>query len=152
MRFCKALVALAIFSLFAAPFAAHAAPTVSFKAPADGQTVSGSLRQSGACEVAGSSINTSASVGSKTAAPYQCDIDTANFADGSCTLMAVATDKVGATSSTQRPPTIERTSTPVAASDIIARASRANSARAPTHSLQQTRLQTAAGIGPRRRR
>jgi hypothetical protein len=66
--------------------------------------------------------------------------------------MAVATDKVGATSSTQRPPTIERTSTPVAASDIIARASCANSARAPTHSLQQTRLQTAAGIGPRRRR
>ena len=96
MRFCKALVALAIFSLFAAPFAAHAAPTVSFKAPADSQA----LRQSRACEVAGSSINTSASVGSKTAAPYQCDIDTANFADGSCTLMAVATDKVGATSST----------------------------------------------------
>lgn len=51
MRFCKASVAWAIFSLLAAPFAAHAAPTVFFNAPVDGQTISGILRYSSACEV-----------------------------------------------------------------------------------------------------
>jgi hypothetical protein len=67
--------------------------------------------------------STSASVGSKTAAPYQCAIDTANFADGTYTLMAVATDNVGATSSTQRTLNIKKAPPTVAASDIITRAS-----------------------------
>ena len=111
MGFFKAPVALAIFSVFAE---AHAAPTVSFKAPVNGQTISGSLKQSSACEVGGSSIKRvkfyldSTQLSSdnnaprqcnldQTAAPYQCAIDTYKFADGSYTLMAVATDNVGAT-------------------------------------------------------
>ena len=105
MRFCKAPVALATFSLFAASFAAHAVPTVSFKAPADGQTISGSLKQSNAC------------------APWQCNLDTTKFSNGTYTLMAVATDNVGATSSTQRTLNIKKAPPPVAESDIISRAS-----------------------------
>jgi hypothetical protein len=228
----KAPVALAIFSVFAAPFAALAAPTVSFRTPANGQTISGAFYQSSACEVTGSSIDrvkfyldskalntennkpwqcdldttkfangshtlravaydsagasrsaritvniqnktssnsaptvailkpdagatltapvnssgceasasdpggavsrvdfvlrnatSSASVGSRTAAPYQCAIDTSKFADGSYTLVATATDNQGATSSTQRSISIKKAPAPVAASDIITRAS-----------------------------
>jgi hypothetical protein len=233
MRCTKASVAWVIYSLFAASFAAHAAPTVWFKTPANGQTISGNFYQSSACEVGGSSIDrvrfyldstalnteesspwqcnldtrkfsngshtlravaydsagasrstqisvniknatantpptvsilkpaagatltapvngsdceasasdpggsvsrvdfvlsnatTSASVGSKTAAPYQCAIDTAKFSDGTYTLMAVATDNLGAKSSTQRTLTIKKAAPPVSASDIITRASAA---------------------------
>ena len=51
-------------------------------------------------------------MGSKTASPYQCAIDAAKYADATYTLMAVATDNVGATSSTQRTLTIKHDGDP----------------------------------------
>jgi len=107
MRFCKAPVAWAIFSLLAALFAAHAAPTVSFKAPVDGQTISGNLKQSGACEVGGGSINRvrfyldSSQLNADNKAPWQCSLDTTKFSNGSHTLRAVAYDSTGASASAQ---------------------------------------------------
>jgi polysaccharide lyase-like protein/Big-like domain-containing protein len=70
---------------------------------------------------------TSTPVGSKTAAPYQCAINTANFANGSYTLMAVATDNQNAVTSVQRSLTISKPSggggtTPVNPAHILTRA------------------------------
>jgi hypothetical protein len=77
---------------------------------------------------------TSTAVGSKTAAPYQCAIDTTKLANGSYTLMAVATDNDGAKSSTQRSVSVSNTTStpgdgdsgsgsPVASADILTRIS-----------------------------
>ncbi|HEU4441014.1 MAG TPA: heparin lyase I family protein, partial [Burkholderiales bacterium] len=69
-------------------------------------------------------------VASKTAAPYTGTLDTTGLPSGSATMMAVATDAAGLTSSTQRSVTIDNGSTtpapapsPVASADIIMRAS-----------------------------
>ena len=91
------------------------APSVSITSPAANATltapVSGSGCQANAADADGSvkrvdfflsKGGTSTPVGSKTAAPYQCAINTANFESGSYTLMAVATDDKGAVASAQR--------------------------------------------------
>jgi hypothetical protein len=50
-------------------------------------------------------------VNTKSAAPYQCAIDTTQFPDGQHTLMAVAVDSDGASSTTQRNVTIANATT-----------------------------------------
>ncbi|MGQ0544183.1 MAG: heparin lyase I family protein, partial [Betaproteobacteria bacterium] len=85
-------------------------PSVSFKAPTSGATLKG-LVNSTTCEAAASDGDGSvqkvdfylgtAFVNSKTAAPWQCNLDTTKFQDGAHTLMAVATDNLGASASTQ---------------------------------------------------
>ena len=107
MQFRKVTVALAISSLIAASFAAHAAPTVSFSAPADGQTLSGSLKQSSACEVGGNSIKRvrfyldSSALNVDNNPPWQCNLDTTKFSNGTHVLRAVAFDSAGASTSAQ---------------------------------------------------
>ncbi|HEU4923038.1 MAG TPA: Ig-like domain-containing protein, partial [Burkholderiales bacterium] len=107
MQSTKAPVAWVIFALFAWPFAAHAAPTVSFKAPTSGQTISGNLYQSSACEVGGSSIDRvkfyldATALNIEENSPWHCNLDTRNFSNGSHTLRAVAYDAAGASASTQ---------------------------------------------------
>ena len=107
MQSTKAPVAWAICSLFAAPFAAHAAPTVAFKAPANGQTISGNLYQSSACEVGGSSIDRvkfyldMTALNTEEDAPWLCNLDTRKFSNGTHMLRAVAYDSAGASKSTQ---------------------------------------------------
>ena len=120
---------------------ANTPPSVSIMKPASGATLSAPLNGSG-CEAnaadPGGAVKkvdfflskggTSTPVGSKTAAPYQCAIDTAKFADGDYTLMAVATDNLNMVASAQRPVTIKKSgsggggTSPIAADDILLRA------------------------------
>ena len=100
----KTPVALAITTLFAA--AAHAAPTVAFKQPTGGKTLSGNIDQSGACEVYGSRIErvkfflNSTALNTESNGPWQCNLDTRRFKDGKYTLKAVAYDSRGVSRST----------------------------------------------------
>jgi hypothetical protein len=75
------------------------APSVSFVQPVSGQQIS----SSSACEVTGTSIGkvdfalwdaggVSTALGTDSAAPWSCSIDTARFADGDYTLMATASN------------------------------------------------------------
>ena len=113
----KAPVAWAICSLFAMPFAALAAPTVAFKTPANGQTISGNFYQSSTCEVGGSSIDRvrfyldSTTLNTEENGPWQCNLDTRKFANGTHTLRAVAYDSAGASRSTQITVNIQNTTT-----------------------------------------
>jgi hypothetical protein len=106
MNLQKTPIAIAAFALFAAaPFAAQAAPTVSFRAPAAGATISQPIDQSSACEVTGqrirrvvfsirpSSGGTWTTLNTEQDAPWQCNIDPARFASGQYTLRAVAYDR-----------------------------------------------------------
>ncbi len=78
-------------------------PVVAFSKPTSGATVSGNLYQSPACEVKGSNIakvqfsldNTA--LNTEVNAPYLCNFDTTKFANGSHTLMAVASNAAGST-------------------------------------------------------
>jgi hypothetical protein len=127
-----------------APSTTNTPPSVAFKAPAAGATLSGTVNSTG-CEASASDSNGSVAKvdfylgttplgSSKTAAPYQCAIETTKFANGTHMLMALATDNLGATSSAQRSVTINNTSnsngdgstsgtTAIAAVDILTRAS-----------------------------
>jgi hypothetical protein len=97
------------------PTTGNAAPTVAITAPAAGATLSG-LVNSTTC-VADAKDDKAVSkvdffvgtqlVTTKTAAPFQCAIDTTKFANGTHTLRAVATDNEGATASTQKSVTIQ---------------------------------------------
>jgi len=123
---------------------ANVSPNVSIMKPDAGATITAPLNSTGCVADASDTdgtiskvdffltkSGTSTPVGSKTAAPYQCAIDTAKFADGSYTLMAQATDDKGAVSSAQRSLTISKSTgdggggstSPVSASDIITRVS-----------------------------
>jgi Polysaccharide lyase/Bacterial Ig domain len=123
---------------------ANKAPSVSITRPVAGATLTAPASGS-ACEATASdsdgtvarvaftlrnSSGASTAVGTPTAAPYQCAINTANFANGSYTLVAVATDNAGATTTTQQSLTINKTvsgdgggTSSIAAADIITRAS-----------------------------
>jgi len=107
-----ALGAIALFS--AAPFAAQAAPTVAFKAPAAGATISQPIYQSSQCEVTGlridrvafsirrSSTSTWTSLNTEENAPWQCNIDPSKFASGQYVLRAIARDSSGASATATR--------------------------------------------------
>ena len=88
------------------PLAVQAAPTVSFRTPSEGQTVSGELKKE-ACEVIGSSIRRvtfyvdSLRLNTDHSSPWNCNVDTKNFADGAHVLRAVAFDASGASASAQ---------------------------------------------------
>jgi uncharacterized membrane protein YtjA (UPF0391 family) len=90
------------------PLASHGAPTgVTFSAPAAGATISGTLDSSG-CQVTGTGIaqvvffmdNTQ--LNTENWAPWQCRLDTRNFANGGHTLRAVAYDSAGASTTVTR--------------------------------------------------
>ena len=74
----------------------------------DPQTISGKLYQSAACEVKGTSDIRrvvfhldSTQLNSEGSAPWNCDLDTSKFSNGSHTLRARAYDAKGASTSTQ---------------------------------------------------
>ena len=109
MEFKKHPIAVAALALTAsAPFAVHGAPTLSFNAPNDGQTLKGTVSAS-ACEVVKSGsfsvarvkffLNNTA-LNTDSTKPWQCSVDTRKFADGSYTLKAVSYDSSGRTTAT----------------------------------------------------
>jgi hypothetical protein len=88
------------------PLAAHAVPTVSFRAPSDGQTVSGDVKKS-ACEVTGSEIRRvtffldSSRLNTDENSPWNCNLETTKFSDGAHTLKAVAYGPDGSSATAQ---------------------------------------------------
>src|SRR5687768_17173434 len=103
----------------------NAAPTVAFAAPAAGATISGQINSTTCAVNAGDDkavtkvnfyVGTTL-VTSKTAAPWQCAIDTTKFANGTQTLMAVAFDAEGLSTTAQRDVNVQNstTSTPAPA-------------------------------------
>ncbi|HEX6266143.1 MAG TPA: Ig-like domain-containing protein, partial [Burkholderiales bacterium] len=89
------------------PLGAAAAPSVFFREPDHNDTISGNLYQSSQCEVGGSGIDRvrfyldGKLLNTEEHAPWQCNLDTRKFADGSHTLRAVAYDRSGVSRSTQ---------------------------------------------------
>src|ERR1700752_2476239 len=104
MKFQKTQIAVACALISAAPFAAHAAPSVSFKTPLAGATLSNAnISQTSAGEVTGTNIkrvvfsivNSSGqatALNTEGSAPWQCNVNSKNFADSDYTLRAVAYD------------------------------------------------------------
>jgi hypothetical protein len=97
---------LAVSAAFGATVA-QAAPSVYFATPANGATISGNLYQSSACEVRGSNIRQvrffldGTALNTESGSPWNCNLDTRRFSDGTHTLRAVAYDSAGASASTQ---------------------------------------------------
>ena len=117
-------------------------PILAIEAPAAGSTLVGSVPYSATASDTGGSVakvemylvsgTTQKLVDTKTAAPYSGTISTTEVPNGAATLMAVATDNLGAKSTVQRSVTVENStstptdpvsSSPIAAADIITRAS-----------------------------
>ena len=94
-------------------------PILSITAPAAGSTLVGSVPYSASATDTGGSVakvemflvsgTTQKLVDTRTAAPYSGTINTAGVANGPATLMAVATDNLGAKSTVQRSVTINNT-------------------------------------------
>jgi Big-like domain-containing protein len=94
-------------------------PTVGITSPAAGTTVAGSFAYAATASDTGGSVakvemyltsgTTQKLVDTKTASPYSGTISTAGMPNGGATLMAVATDNLGAKSSVQRSITINNT-------------------------------------------
>jgi len=122
---------------------ANTPPTVALTAPGAGASLSGTAVGYGAnaSDPGGSvakvefylapSTQTAGALApfaTKTSAPYSGTLDTTKVANGSYTLMAVATDNLGAAATTQRPVTVDNPIPvpPVAAADILTRASADN--------------------------
>ena len=84
-------------------------PTVSFKAPTSGGTLSGSFSNSSACEVTGSGIARvvffldATQLNTESAAPWNCSIDTRKFANGTHTLKAVGYNSAGVATTITEP-------------------------------------------------
>jgi hypothetical protein len=82
-------------------------PTVSFKQPASGATLSGVLRDSTLCEVAGSGFNKvvfdldGRQLNTEMSGPWHCSFDTRSFSNGAHTLKATAFSSTGATTVAQ---------------------------------------------------
>ncbi|HEX2199029.1 MAG TPA: heparin lyase I family protein, partial [Burkholderiales bacterium] len=78
-------------------------PVVSFSQPTSGATLKGTINQTAACEVKGTGISQvkfyldSTALNTELTAPYLCNLDTTKFANGSHTLMAVASNSAGST-------------------------------------------------------
>jgi len=94
-------------------------PILSITAPAAGSTLTGSVPYSATASDTGGSVakvemylvsgTTQKLVDTKTAAPYSGTLSTAGVPNGPATLMAVATDNLGAKSTVQRSVTINNT-------------------------------------------
>src|SRR5918992_669799 len=124
MNLQKTPIAFAFALLGAAPFTAQAAPTVSFKTPVAGATLSQPISQSSACEVTGSNIRrvvfsvvsstgTTTALNTETSAPWNCNIDPRKFSSGQYTLRAVAYDATsgGASATATRSVTLQNGTT-----------------------------------------
>jgi hypothetical protein len=92
---------------------AGAGPTgVTFKAPLVNAMLSGSFSNSSACEVTGTGISRvvffmdNTQLNTETSAPWNCSVDTRQFANGAHTLRAVAYNAAGASSTVSRAVTI----------------------------------------------
>ncbi|HVL37635.1 MAG TPA: heparin lyase I family protein [Burkholderiales bacterium] len=129
-------IALATAALgLGAPLAALAQPSVYFVKPASGGTISGNIYQSSACEVRGSNIKqvrfwlNSTALNTENNSPWNCDIDTRKFANGTYTLKATAYDSSGRTASSSisvkiaNSTTSSTTSTTISSADILGQAS-----------------------------
>jgi hypothetical protein len=94
-------------------------PILSITAPAAGSTLAGTVAYSASASDTGGSVakvemylvsgTTQKLVDTKTAAPYSGTFSTAGVPNGAATLMAVATDNLGAKSTVQRSVTINNT-------------------------------------------
>ena len=123
MKFTKTPIALAALACVSA---AHAAPSnVQFKQPTENEVIFGRINTDPGCEVTGtgirsvvfsiiSSSGTRTALNTETAAPWNCNIDTRTFVDGSYTLRAVAYDAANTSVTATRKVTIKNgtTSTP----------------------------------------
>src|SRR2546423_10886659 len=102
---CSLAVSAALAGIYSA--SAFAAPTVAFKRPLSGNTLSGAISQSVACEVGGVNINqvrffiAGAALNTEATAPWNRTIDTRRYANSTHALKAVAYDAAGATATTQ---------------------------------------------------
>src|SRR5688572_32027824 len=99
----KTSIALAAMTLCGVPFAAEAAPTVSWSGPTSGKTISGRLNPGPNCQVSASNTRRveffigSTRLNTDTAgSPWGCAIDTTRYSNGTHTLKAVAYDSAGA--------------------------------------------------------
>ena len=107
----------AAFAAISLSFAAHAAPKVTFVQPQSGAVLSGEIRQSSACEVKGSNVRRvvffldATQLNSDTSSPWNCDLDTRQFADGAHTLTARAYDSRGNTTTARVDITISNATT-----------------------------------------
>ena len=81
---------------------------VAFTAPAAGATISGSFSGSTGCEVSGTGVANvvffmdNTQLNTDNSAPWQCTLDTRNFANGTHTLRAVAYNSAGASTTVTR--------------------------------------------------
>jgi hypothetical protein len=120
MKFEKTPIALAVVATAAlaaaAPFA-HAAPSVSFSAPAAGATLNNVTLSGTQCAVSGSNIsrvvfamisssNSYRQLNIDTAGPFSCTLDSRTFANGTYTLRAMAYDSAGASATALRQVTV----------------------------------------------
>lgn len=94
---------------------ATSAPTVSFKAPASGATLSGSYSDSTSCEVTGTGLAKvvffldTTQLNVENYSPWQCKLDTRQFSNGTHTLRAVGYNSAGASASVSRSVNISNT-------------------------------------------
>lgn len=90
---------------------------VTFNAPLQNATISGSFSDSSACEVIGTGISRvvfsmdTTQLNTENYAPWQCSFDTRQFANGTHTLRAVAYNSVGASTTVSRNVNVQNTVT-----------------------------------------
>ena len=108
--------------------AANQPPTVSFKAPTSGATLSGTVNST-SCEVNAADdakvvrvdfFLGATALAPKTAAPWQCAIDTTKFNNGSYQLKAVAYDEQGTSNSAAVSVNVQNSTTPPATTEPAA--------------------------------
>jgi hypothetical protein len=123
MKFTRTPIASAMLALCAsAPFAAHAI-SVSFNAPSSGAVLTNvTFNQTSGCQVSGSDIRRvvfslvsssgqTTTLNTETGSPWQCNLNSRNFADGNYTLRAVAYDSSNRSATATRPVTIRNQTT-----------------------------------------
>jgi hypothetical protein len=111
-------IAVAVIALFSAA-SAQAAPSVSWQAPASGQTIKGTLTGSACAAAVASSASMSRvtfwanswQINNDYSSPWNCNFDTTRLKDGAYTLKAVAYDVNGASTTASINVTINNSGT-----------------------------------------
>jgi hypothetical protein len=123
MKFTKSPIALAALAMLAGTPLAAQAISVSFNAPSSGAVLTNvTFNQTSACQVSGSDIRRvvfslvsssgqTTALNTETGSPWQCNLNSRNFADGSYTLRAVAYDSANRSATATRPVTIRNQTT-----------------------------------------
>src|SRR6185295_12722337 len=119
MFFHKHSIAVAAALVVGAPLAAHAAPSVSWSAPKNGATISGTISGSTCAANVTSSVSMSRvvfwadgmQINNDYSSPWNCSFDTKKLKDGTHVLKAVAYDTKGAQSTSQISVTIKNSGT-----------------------------------------